>query len=143
MKQMEIFTDGSCKNNGLPHSYGGWGYIIMTPEIEVEGYGGEKPTTNNRMEIKAVLEALSQVEEPHIITVYSDSQYVVNSINTWLDGWIKKGKIKKNMDMWFEMHEHKQKHEIKAVWVKGHNDDYYNERCDVLANLGAEDCISK
>ncbi len=137
MKKVEIFTDGACKGNPGP---GGWGAILRYGTYEKEISGGESSTTNNRMEITAVLEALKLLKEKCIVTVYSDSQYVCNSINL---GWMKKWKSNNwmknkkepalNVDLWKQMDELLSKHEVSFEWVKGHDGHPENERCDRLA----------
>lgn len=137
MKSIQLHTDGSCPK-GNP-GRGGWAYIIVDSDVpgETAMYGGFKKTTNNRMEIMAVLKGLESLSEPSSVEVYSDSEYVVKSINTWLDSWIKKGRVMKNMDLWMLISRLKKKHSVHANWVKGHNGDYYNEQCDELAYYGA------
>lgn len=142
MKKVEIFTDGACKGNPGP---GGWGAILRYGTAEKEISGGEKSTTNNRMEISAVLEALKCLKEPCEVTLYSDSQYVCNAINK---GWAKKWRANNwmrnktdpalNVDLWKEMLELCDKHKMTIVWVKGHAGHPENERCDRLAVAAAE-----
>ena len=136
---VEIFTDGACKGNP---GVGGWGALLRTNGKEREMCGGEAHTTNNRMELLAVitgLEAITKKELP--VIVYSDSQYVVRAIEEgWLKNWIKtnfKGG-KKNPDLWREFYELSHKHHIKFKWVKGHADNPYNNRCDELATEAAD-----
>lgn len=142
MKKVEIFTDGACKGNPGP---GGWGAILRYGTAEKEISGGDSNTTNNRMEISAVLEALKCLKEPCEVTLYSDSQYVCNALNK---GWAKKWRANNwmrtktdpalNADLWKEMLELCDKHKMTIVWVKGHAGHPENERCDRLAVAAAE-----
>lgn len=142
MKAVEIFTDGACKGNPGP---GGWGAILRYKDKEKEISGGEANTTNNRMEITAVLTALKMLKEPCEITLYSDSQYVCNALKL---GWAKKWKENNwkrnkkdpalNPDLWDELLKEYDKHKVTIVWVKGHAGHPENERCDRLAVAQAE-----
>jgi len=137
MKQVEIFTDGSCLGNP---GAGGWGAILRYKGIEKELSGGSNSTTNNRMELTAVIEALSKLKEPCQVTLYSDSQYVCNGLSK---GWAKKWKAngwKKadktpalNSDLWEKLLILYDYHNVNIVWVRGHNGHPENERCDALA----------
>ena len=137
MKQVEIFTDGSCLGNP---GAGGWGAILRYKGIEKELSGGSSSTTNNRMELTAVIEALSKLKEPCQVTLYSDSQYVCNGLSK---GWAKKWKAngwKKadkspvlNADLWEKLLILYDYHNVNIVWVRGHNGHPENERCDALA----------
>lgn len=136
-KNVTIYTDGACSGNPGP---GGYGAILMYNGIEKEISGGEKNTTNNKMEILAVLKALELLKEPCNVTIYSDSAYVVNTIEKgWLNSWKKNNWIKsdknkvKNIELWEEMLKFLEIHNIKFVKVKGHADNEYNNRCDRLA----------
>ena len=136
MKQVTIFSDGSSLGNPGP---GGWGTILRYGKREKELSGGEPMTTNNRMELTAVIEGLKALKEPCDVTVYSDSSYVVKAINEWLKDWIKRDfKKVKNPDLWKEYIEAAKPHRVKAVWVRGHNGHVENERCDELARKSAE-----
>jgi ribonuclease HI len=136
MKKIEIYTDGSSLGNPGP---GGYGAILRFEGQEKEISGGEDNTTNNRMELKAVIEAISLLKEPCLVTVYSDSNYVVKGINEWLKGWIKKDFSKvKNPDLWKKYVELSVPHKITCIWVKGHSGHEENERCDILARTEAE-----
>ena len=131
-----VYTDGACEPNP---GFGGYCALIfrtgdMTPEAIITG--GEKKTTNNRMEIMAVLSSFNYIKEKSQVTFYSDSQYVCNSINKWLYGWKARGLVMKNMDLWDAIWEQKQKHTIKAVWVKGHSGNFFNELADSMS-IGA------
>ena len=142
MKKVEIFTDGACKGNPGP---GGWGAILRYGKAEKEISGGESSTTNNRMEISAVLEALKCLKESCDVTLYSDSQYVCNAINK---GWAKKWRANNwmrnktdpalNADLWEELLNLCEKHKMTIIWVKGHAGNPENERCDRLAVAAAE-----
>ena len=137
MKEVKIYTDGACSGNP---GTGGYGAILIYNGIEKEISGGEKETTNNKMEIMAVLKGLEMLKEPCKATVYSDSAYVVNSIEKgWIYNWKKNNwkksdkSIVKNIDLWERMLELMNTHEITFVKVKGHSDNEYNNRCDKLA----------
>ncbi len=135
MKEVAIYTDGACSGNPGP---GGWGAVLIYKGVEKELSGGEPETTNNRMELTAVIRALSLLKEPCAVTVYTDSQYISRAINeNWLKKWkaagfAKKGGLK-NAELWRELDALLQKHEVSFVWVKGHADNDYNNRCDALA----------
>ena len=136
MKQVTIYSDGSSLGNPGP---GGWGTILRFGKHEKELVGGEPMTTNNRMELRAVIEGLKALKEPCDVTVYSDSSYVVNAINEWLDNWIARDfKKVKNPELWREYIEAARPHRVKAVWVRGHAGHPENERCDELARGYAE-----
>lgn len=142
MKHVNIYTDGACRGNP---GKGGWGAILVYGSVEKELSGGEPMTTNNRMELSAVISALSALKEPCKVTLTTDSQYVVNAIEKgWLDGWQKNNWKKSdrgqvlNVDLWQELIVQLEKHEVNFVWVKGHNGHPYNERCDALATAVAD-----
>lgn len=136
-KEVKLYTDGACSGNPGP---GGYGAILIYKGIEKEISGGELNTTNNKMEIMAVLKGLEMIKEPCKVTVYSDSAYVVNSVQMgWLESWRKnnwkkadKSKVK-NIDLWERLIELMNIHEVTFVKVKGHSDNEYNNRCDRLA----------
>ena len=137
MKHVDIFTDGACRGNP---GKGGWGAILLYQGKEKELSGGEAETTNNRMELSAVIAALSALKEPCEVTLTTDSQYVVNAIEKgWLDSWQQKGWRKSdkspvlNVDLWQELVKLLDMHNVSFVWVRGHNGHAYNERCDKLA----------
>ena len=136
MKKVLIYTDGACSGNPGP---GGWAAILMHGDAKKEISGGEAETTNNRMELTAVIEALAALKEPCEVTLYSDSRYVVDAVNkgwlrSWqLKGWRKKGGEVKNPDLWERLVPFLQKHRITFVWVKGHAENEFNSRCDELA----------
>jgi ribonuclease HI len=142
LKQVEIFTDGACRGNPGP---GGWGALLRYGEVERELYGGESETTNNRMELRAAIEALKALKEPCAVTLTTDSVYVRNGITQWLQGWKKKGwktagkKPVKNIDLWQALDEQNQRHQVDWHWVKGHSGHRENEIADQLANRGIEE----
>ena len=142
MKRIEIFTDGACKGNPGP---GGWCAILRYNGVEKMISGGEKDTTNNRMELSAVLFALKALKEPCHITLQSDSKYVLDSLSKgWVYGWQKKGWKKSdgkpalNVDLWQPLLTEIAKHEMEYVWIKGHAGHPENERCDTQAVLESE-----
>jgi len=136
MKKVTIYTDGACSGNPGP---GGWGAILMYGTNQKELSGGEPSTTNNRMELTAVITALEALKEPCDVMLFTDSQYVANAINLgWLEswqikGWKRKGGEVKNPDLWIKLVPMLEKHSITFEWVKGHADNEYNNRCDELA----------
>lgn len=137
MKQVTIYTDGACSGNPGP---GGWGAVLIYKGVEKELSGGEAQTTNNRMELTAVISALQALKEPCSVELYSDSKYVIDALQKgWAWGWRKKGWIKSdkkpalNPDLWETLLNLTAKHEMNYHWVKGHADNEYNERCDRLA----------
>ena len=135
--RIEIFTDGACSGNP---GIGGWGALLRYKDIEKELSGGELETTNNRMELTAVIEALKALKATCNITLYTDSKYVMCGITEWMENWKKngwkttnkKGDVK-NVDLWQQLDELIKHHEIRWVWVKGHNGHPENERVDTLA----------
>ena len=137
MKKVEIYTDGACRGNP---GKGGWGAILVYGDKEKELCGGEKETTNNRMELTAAIEALSALKEPCEVTMTSDSQYLINGITkgwaiSWRDkGWKKADKSPAlNPDLWQRLLDLLEIHKVEFIWVKGHAGHPYNERCDELA----------
>jgi ribonuclease HI len=141
MKRVEIFTDGACKGNPGP---GGWGALLRMGRHEKELSGGEAHTTNNRMEMTAVIRALDALAEPCEVTVHSDSRYVIDGMTKWIHGWQKKGWINSsrkpvlNTDLWQELIEAASRHRITWEWVRGHDGHVENERADQLAVAAAE-----
>ena len=136
MKKVSIYSDGSSLGNPGP---GGWGTILRYGKHEKELSGGEAMTTNNRMELRGVIEGLKALKEPCDVTVYSDSSYVVKAINEWLPAWIARDfKKVKNPELWREYLQVAKPHRVKAVWVKGHAGHPENERCDEMARSVAE-----
>ena len=137
MRHVEIYTDGACRGNP---GRGGWGAILVYNGIEKELSGGERETTNNRMELSAVIAALSALKETCSVTLTTDSQYVVNAIEKgWLSSWTKNNWRKSDksavltVDLWQKLDALLLKHDVSFVWVRGHNGHPYNERCDTLA----------
>ena len=131
MKQINIYTDGSSLGNP---GRGGWCALLRYNDTEKILKGSQREATNNQMELRAVIEALRVLKQPCEIRLFSDSSYVVNAINQWLFGWIKKDfKNVKNPDLWREFVALSNKHKIKAIWVKAHNGHQENELCDKIA----------
>ena len=136
MKKVKIYTDGACRGNPGP---GGWGAILIYGKIKKELSGGEPDTTNNRMELISVITALEALKEPCRVELFTDSQYVSNAINKgWLESWRKRGWRKrdgevKNPDLWQRLVPLLEKHDVTFIWVKGHADNEYNNRCDEIA----------
>ncbi len=139
MTEVTIYTDGACKGNPGP---GGWGAWLKSAGHERELFGGEPLTTNNRMEMMAVIEALAALKSKSAVTLYLDSEYVRNGITTWIHAWKRRGwktadnKPVKNVDLWQRLDTLAQAHKIEWRWVRGHTGDPGNERADALANQG-------
>ena len=144
MSEVVIYTDGACKGNPGP---GGWGAWLKSGEHEKELWGGEKLTTNNRMELTAVIEALASLKKRCTVALYTDSEYVRNGITTWIHGWKKRGwltadkKPVKNVELWQRLEALTAGHDVKWHWVKGHSGDPGNERADRLVNRGVETAL--
>jgi ribonuclease HI len=140
MKTVEIFTDGACKGNPGP---GGWGALLRMGRHEKELSGSDPATTNNRMEMTAVIRALEALIEPCEVLLHSDSRYVIDGMTKWIHGWQKKGWISssrkpvRNEDLWHELIEAAARHRITWQWVKGHDGHVENERVDKLASDAA------
>ena len=138
-KVVHIYTDGACKGNPGP---GGWGALLSYNGTERELFGGERSTTNNRMELTAVIEALSTLNRPCRVLLHTDSQYVQKGITEWIRGWKARGwktaakEPVKNADLWKKLDEIVRSHDIEWIWVKGHAGHAGNERADALANRG-------
>ncbi len=138
---VEIFTDGACRGNPGP---GGWGVVLRYGAHEKEMCGGERETTNNRMELTAVIRGLEAMKRPITAKVYSDSQYVLKGISEWIHGWKRNGwktadkKPVKNADLWQELDQLTRQHKLEWIWVKGHAGHPENERADALANRGID-----
>ncbi|MBQ5568231.1 MAG: ribonuclease HI [Oscillospiraceae bacterium] len=136
MNKVTIYTDGACSGNPGP---GGWGAILKAGKAERELSGGEEETTNNRMELTAVIESLNALKRPCEVELYTDSQYVANAINLgWLENWKKRGWKRKdgkllNPELWQKLDSLLETHKVTFHWVKGHADNEYNNRCDALA----------
>ncbi len=141
MKPVEVFTDGACRGNPGP---GGWGAILRHEQREKELYGGERATTNNRMELTAAIRALEALTERCRVEITTDSVYVKDGITKWLDGWRARGwrtaknKPVKNQDLWMRLAELVEGHDVHWHWVKGHAGHPENERADALANKGLD-----
>ena len=140
MKKIEIFTDGACKGNPGP---GGWGAVLRSGAHEKDISGSEAATTNNRMEMTAVIMALSALKAPSEVQLYTDSRYVIDGITKWIFGWQKNGwknsqkKPVLNADLWLALLDAKKPHKVSWHWVKGHDGHPENERADVLASNAA------
>ena len=136
---VRIYTDGACKGNPGP---GGWGALLQVGDHEQELFGGEAHTTNNRMELTAVIRSLEALKRRCMIDLYTDSQYVQLGVTEWMAGWKRRGwrtadkKPVKNVDLWEQLDGLLPEHEIRWHWVRGHNGHPENERADVLANRG-------
>ena len=141
MNKVEIFTDGACKGNPGP---GGWGAILRYGTTEKEIYGASKNTTNNIMELTAIIESLKNLKKPCELIITTDSKYVKNGITEWIHNWKKNGwrtaakKEVKNKELWIELDSLIQIHSISWDWVKGHSGHPENERADLLANVAIE-----
>ncbi len=137
LKHVEIYTDGACSGNPGP---GGWGAVLFYGDTKKELSGGARHTTNQRMEMKAVIEGLKALKEPCRVTIYSDSAYVINAFKqNWLDNWERNGWLNskkepvKNQELWQELQSLSQMHDVHWVKVKGHSDNRWNNRADELA----------
>lgn len=148
MNQVVIYTDGACKGNPGP---GGWGVLLLAGPHRKEMFGGERETTNNRMELTAVIEALRALKRPCDVTLYLDSEYVRKGITEWIHGWKAKGwktaakQPVKNAELW-QVLDHlvsTSGHRIEWRWVKGHAGDPGNEKADALANQGVEQALGR
>ncbi len=141
MKQVDVFTDGACKGNPGP---GGWGVLLRMGSHEKELSGGEPQTTNNRMEMTAVIKALNALIVPCAVTVHTDSRYVIDGMTKWVSGWKKRGWVNaskqpvKNADLWHDLIAAVARHKVSWQWVKGHDGHVENERVDRLASNAAE-----
>ncbi|MFL2700796.1 MAG: ribonuclease HI [Gammaproteobacteria bacterium] len=141
MKTVNIYTDGACRGNP---GDGGWGVLIKYENTSKEIYGGEKNTTNNKMELKAAIEGLKALNESCIVNLTTDSKYVMQGITSWIDNWKKNNwksstkKDVKNKDLWLLLDKYVSMHEVKWFWVKGHSGHEENEIADTLANRGID-----
>ena len=139
-----VYTDGACKGNPGP---GGWGVWMVSGQHQKEMWGGETLTTNNRMELMAVIQALTALKRRCSVIIYTDSQYVRKGITEWITGWKRKGwktadnKPVKNADLWQQLELAAAEHQVDWRWVKGHSGDPGNERADGLANRGAAEAV--
>jgi ribonuclease HI len=146
LKKIEIFTDGACKGNPGP---GGWGVILRMGKHEKEMSGSDPQTTNNRMEMTAVIRALNALTEPCEATVCTDSRYVIDGMTKWVHGWQKKGWINaskqpvRNADLWHDLIEACTRHKVSWQWVRGHDGHVENERADKLASEAARSAGSR
>lgn len=145
MPQVTIHTDGACKGNP---GRGGWGAVLQSGSHEKELWGGERTTTNNRMELMAAIMALEALKGPSDVTLVTDSKYVMQGITEWISGWKARGwktadkKPVKNDDLWRRLDTARARHKVTWRWVKGHAGHELNERADALANRGIEDLES-
>jgi len=143
---VEMFTDGACKGNPGP---GGWGVVLRVGQRVKELHGGEPATTNNRMELTAVIKGLSELTRPCKVRVSTDSQYVQKGISVWIADWKRRDwrtadkKPVKNIDLWQQLDALAAKHDVEWLWVKGHAGHPENERADELANLGVASVMSR
>jgi ribonuclease HI len=141
MKRVELFTDGACKGNPGP---GGWAALLRMGKYEKELSGGESDTTNNRMEMTAVIRGLEALIEPCEVSIHTDSKYVMDGMTKWVDGWQKHGwknaskQPVRNKDLWHELIEAAGRHRVEWTWVRGHDGHVENERVDRLASDAAE-----
>jgi ribonuclease HI len=141
-----IYTDGACRGNPGP---GGWGAVLSYKGNTKELYGGEPETTNNRMELTAVIYALETLTKPCNVQLHSDSKYVLQGITEWLENWKKRGwktankGAVKNEDLWRKLDAARQRHKIEWLWVKGHSGNKGNDRADALANLGIDNQLTE
>ena len=140
VESVEIYTDGACKGNpGL----GGWGALLVCKGVEKELWGGERDTTNNRMELMAAIKGLNALIEPCQVDLYSDSKYVLDGMNKWIHGWQRNGWVNaskkpvRNADLWHDLIEAARPHKVTWHWVKGHNGHPENDRVDALASAEA------
>ena len=139
---VEVYSDGACRGNPGP---GGWGVLLRSRGMEKELWGGEADTTNNRMELTAVIRALEALKRPSRVRLYTDSQYVQKGISQWIRQWKRRGwhtaerKPVKNIDLWQRLDELAAVHEVEWHWVRGHAGHVENERADRLANKGIPD----
>jgi len=143
---VEIFTDGACRGNPGP---GGWGVLLRLNSVEKKLSGAEPDTTNNRMEMTAVIEALSALTKPSKVKLTTDSKYVIDGVTQWIVNWKKRGwktaskQPVKNVDLWRKIDELSQSHDISWHWVKGHSGHVENEHVDELANLAIDKMLEK
>ncbi len=141
-KTIEIYTDGACRGNPGP---GGWGALLIYGKRRKLMHGGERETTNNRMELTAAIEALNALQDPSNVILHTDSKYVMGGINDWMPNWKKRGwktaakKAVKNQDLWQALDEAAGRHDIDWRWVKGHDGNAGNEIADELANRGIDE----
>ena len=145
MIDVVMYTDGACSGNPGP---GGWGTVLMSGKHRKDLFGGERETTNNRMEMMAAIEALNALKQPSKVTLHVDSTYVKDGLTKWIHGWKRNGwktaakKPVKNQDLWMAMDEACQRHDITWKWVKGHSGNPGNELADELANQGIDEMLA-
>ncbi|HEY5017220.1 MAG TPA: ribonuclease HI, partial [Streptosporangiaceae bacterium] len=145
MDEAVIYTDGACSGNPGP---GGWGVVLRYGAVVKELHGGDRATTNNRMELLAAISALEALSRPVSVQLYTDSKYVLDGITKWINGWQRNGwltsarKPVKNADLWRRLTEAMNRHDVNWIWVKGHAGDPGNERADALARRGIEEAAS-
>ena len=145
MDDAVIYTDGACSGNPGP---GGWGVVLRYGTVVKELHGGDRATTNNRMELLAAISALEALTRPVPVQLYTDSKYVLDGITKWLPGWQRNGwktaskQPVKNVDLWQRLVAAMAAHDVSWHWVKGHNGDPGNERADELARLGIEETLA-
>jgi ribonuclease HI len=145
MSEAVIYTDGACSGNPGP---GGWGVVLRYGSVVKELHGGERSTTNNRMELMAAISALESLTRPVSVTLYTDSTYVLNGITKWLPGWERAGwktsarKPVKNVDLWQRLVAAMAPHQVSWQWVRGHSGDPGNERADELARQGTAEAVA-
>lgn len=142
MTHVDAYTDGACRGNPGP---GGWGVLLSAPGgASKEMFGGEKSTTNNRMEMWAAITALESLKQPCEVRLFTDSQYVLKGMTEWMAGWKARGwktadrKPVKNVDLWQRLEQAAARHDVQWIWVRGHDGDPGNERADALANRGVD-----
>jgi ribonuclease HI len=139
---IEIYTDGACRGNPGP---GGWGVVLIAGDRQRTMHGGERATTNNRMELTAAIEALNALKRPCKVVLHTDSKYVMDGIREWMPNWKKRGwktasrKPVKNQDLWQALDEAQSRHDVTWKWVRGHSGHDGNERADALANRGIDE----
>lgn len=137
-QMIRVYTDGMCEPNP---GNGGWGFIILS-SLEIKMHGGKLDTTNNRMELMAVIKALEYFDSSENVLIFSDSMYVVDGFNSWMHKWKERGKSMKNMDLWNRLLDLKKFHKkVEAEWVKGHSGNKYNDIADELSVIGMEETV--
>lgn len=143
---VNLFTDGACRGNPGP---GGWGAILRYNDHEKQLYGAERLTTNNRMELMAIIKGLAQIKSSHSVNITTDSRYVMQGITEWIINWKKRGwrtadnKPVKNQDLWQQLENETKRHQVTWQWVKGHSGHVENELADQLANLAIDELLKQ